>query len=897
MNYQLSTIFLLLLPFFNQNEEFKFATGLFNDGMFKLAREEFINFAQAHQGSELVPDAKYFAAECLYREKQYKPAIEEFSLVKRLYPKFYIDASIRIGLSYYGLGMVDSGITIFEEIKDKSPDEACYWLGEGYFKLKKYKEAIEFYKLVKQGKYKEYALYSIGFSLLELKDYGQAISYLSSVTKEDLLPQTEFLIAKAFYEKGNFNEAILRLKKIKGKYEQEANFLLGETFYKLSKFKEAIQSYSKCETGPEVIPLEVIPLGVAGLAKSYYALKDYPKALEAYQRLLNYSNYRDTAIEGIGRIYYDQKSYTQAIQWFDQTTTYTAKLMSANAYFENGEYKEALSRYKSIYSDTNKPEPLYRMALTLYKLKEYEKAKKLLADYTEKDARMLLLLGEIAYHNEKYNEALNYYQLASKSESLQKEGWKGISASFIALKSPEEAYKIAKLIVEKYPTNDTYYEFANVAYLNKKYDEAVKFYSLCGKPYALFQAGNIYYELGKYDKSIQEFEKFLKSYPLHEESGKAKYLIALAYRKQGKFERSRTVLTELINLYPGTPLIFDAKCAIGDNFYDEGKYKEAELAYREALELLGTKYDETSLHSICGIMDSKLELEGLTSALEVATTYIERLKGTLIADKLKMKAGDMCYNEAKSEKAIEYYLLVENPSLKPSASYSIANCYRKLNKLELTIRTLEEIIENFPYSEFAPSALYNLGEIFYQNKEYEKSNSLLNKLLQKYPDCEQKGEARLQLALCYIKLNNPAKGEEELSKLLNTEKEPEILTHARLEYGKLFLFQGKAEEAAQEFNLVLESGVMKLLPEARYELGEAHLQLKEYKKALSEYLKVKYLYSENKFITPALYKAAQCEELLNNNEEAKRFYQMTIDRGDNPDIISKSKQALQNLQH
>ncbi|MCK4353252.1 tetratricopeptide repeat protein [candidate division WOR-3 bacterium] len=878
-------IFLLFLLFLNQNEDFKFAMGLFNDGMYKLSREEFLSFAQNNPESELAPDSKYFAAECLFREKQYKDAIQEFKIVKRLYPKFVVKANMRIGVSYYNLGIVDSGIIVFKEIKAQKPDEANYWIGEGYFKLKDYKKAIKFYKLVEKGKYQQYALYSIGFSALELKDFKQALSSLNKVTEDKLKPQAEFLLAKTYYEKKDYKEAISRLKKIKGKYEKEANFLLGEIFYTLSKFEQAIQFYTKCKT----------PLGMTGLGKTYYVLKKYDKSLKVYKELINYPKYRNNAIEWLGRIYYDQKLYDQAIKWLDKINTYEAKLMSANAYFEKGNYEEAILRYERLYDETKKPEPLYRIALSFYKIKKYDEAKEVLTDYSGEEIKMSLLLGEITYDEKKYNEALKHYKSASKSATTEKKGLKGMIACFLVLKNSQKAYETSKLLVEKYPDKDTYYEFANVAYINKKYPEAVKFYSLCGKSYALFQVGNIYYEIGEYEKSIQGFEKFLNSYPLHTEADKAKYLIGLACRKQGKFSESSQALTELTKLYPGTKFSFDAKCTIGDNFYDEGKYKEAEAAYREALELLKQKYDEKALRPIYGILDSKLELEGLTNALEIAKAYIERLKENPIVDRLRTKVGAMCYNEAKLELAIEYYAQIENKHLKPSASYSIANCYKKLNKLEETIKSLEAIVNDFPNSKFAPIALYDLGKIYYQKKEYEKSKELLNTVLKEYSKCEQIGAARLQLACIYVKLENLEDSENQLKIILNVEKNPEIIAKARLELGKLFLHQEKSEEAINELKLVLESKIIEILPEARYELGEAHFGLKDYKLALTTYLKVKYLYSENKFITPALYKAALCNELLSKKEEAQRFYQMVIKRKDNPDLISKSKQALEKL--
>ncbi len=877
---KVSLLFLLLF-FFNQDEDFKFAMGLFNDGVYTLARKELVDFAQTHPESELLPDAKYFAAECLYREKQYRDAISEFDRVHTLYPKFAIRACMRMGQAYYELGVIDSGIVVFEKIHDQLPVEADYWLGEGYFKLEEYEKAIEYYKLVKSGKYEQYALYSIGFSYLKLKNYEEAISCLNGVTNKSLLPQAEFLVASAFYEKEDYDGAISKLQQIKGKYESKAGFLLGEILYKKSRFDEAVKQYAKCHT----------PLGISGLAKSYYALRNYTKSLEQYKKLLAYANHKADAIESIGRIYYDQKSYKEAIEWLDKGITYSAKLMAGNCYFEMGKYNLAFSRYDSLYQVTHKQEPLYRMALSSYKLKEYEKAKKLLLECQTSDPKVSLLLGEISYKEGKYSEALKHYKKASKSKSKEREGWIGMRACYIALKKSGEAYKVAKLLVNKYPSKETYQEFAEAAYFNKEYDESAKYYSRCKGPDALLRASNIYYENGNYDKAIRGFENFLKSYPLHKEAAQAKYLIALSYRKKGAFTKSTDELKEFLHLYPGTTFELEVKCAIGDNFYDEGNYKEAELAYRDAIQ--GLKYDEKTLRPIYGILDSKLQLEGLTGALTVAKTYIERLKKeTELADKLRMKAGDMCFNEAKFEPATVYYEGIKDSKLLPLASYSTANCYKKLGKRKNAIKYFEIVIARFANSKFAPLSLYELGDISYTHKEYEKAIDYLNKLLRNYKGWEKEEEAKLRRTMCYIKLEKAEDAEKELRNLLNTGKKNRVLAKARLELAKLLITQGKLEDAKKELTLVLRSRVTELLPEAKYELGGIYFKQKQYEPALKTYLQVKYLYGENKFITPALYGAAQCADKLNNKETAKKFYQMVIERGNNPDLKAKSEQAL-----
>ena len=367
-------------------------------------------------------------------------------------------------------------------------------------------------------------------------------------------------------------------------------------------------------------------------------------------------------------------------------------------------------------------------------------------------------------------------------------------------------------------------------------------------------------------------------------------MIGLSYRKKGNFAKSRDILNEFLRLYPGTNFELEAKCAIGDNFYDEGNYKEAELTYRNAIE--GLKYDENTLRPIYGILDSKLQLDGLSSALAVAKTYVEGLEKTKFVDKLRMKAGDMCLNEAKFEPAIVYYEGVKDLKLLPIATYSIANCYKKLSNRKDAIKYFESIVARFDNSKFAPLSLYELGDIYYTHKEYGKAIDFLNKLLQKYSRWEKTEEAKLRRAICYIKLGKTGEAEKELKDILTNAKKDRIIAQARLELAKLLIIQGKLEDAKQELTLVLRSRVTILLPEAKYEFGEIYFKQKEYEAALKTYLKVKYLYGESKFITPSLYGAAQCAEHLNNKESAKKFYQMIIERGDNFDLKAKAEQAL-----
>lgn len=865
-------------PFlFSQSEDLKLAAGLFKDGMYAIAREEFLSFIQENPNSELIPNARYFAAECLHRQKKYENAIREFDTLQKAYPEspFAIDATLRMGSTYYKLSKYDQGLKIFESIKDKKP--VSYWLGEGYYQKKKYETAIEYYKKVEVPEYKDYAVLAIGYSYLELRKYDDALIWFESIKQGELADKAEFMAAKSVYEKGDYENAIKRFKKIKGKYENEALCLIGESLSHLKRFKKAISFYK----------LSKIPLSMMGLGNAYFALREYKNSITAYEKLAGNPKYEKDTYERIGRCYYNLKNYDKAINYFGKVGNYTSNLMIGHSYFEKRDYEKAVNQYRTLYNETKKDEPLYRLAVTYYKMGEQEKAKESIGLIGEKTGKINLLLAEIAYEEKRFGDAIKEYKVALKSKEVEKDALLGLSSTYLAKKDYHSAYLVSCELVKKYKENKTFYHHANCAYLDKKYKESIEYYKKIGKAFGLFKVGDIYYEIGEYNKGIEGFERFLASYPLHKDAGKAKYLIGMAYRKLGKFAKSSETFTELCKLYPGEN-IYDVKCLIGDNYYDEANYEGAENAYRDALKVFGAEYPLKASRAISGILDSRYAKEGIGPALSVADLYIERFKDKEIATHVIIKAGDMCYNDGDYKRAIKYYDKVKSPA----SLYWKANSYIHLGKDEEALKSYKELATQFKNSEFAPKAIYGSGEILYNKKDYPLSEKTLSHLINNYPRYEKIGEAKITLARVYIDMGDSLKGEDELKRLSVSGYQLSVIMIARLELGNLFLAKGNIDGARKEFEEVLDSKVFSLLPCARFGLAETYFKEEKFSQALRNYLKVKHLYGENDFITKALYKAGLSKEKLGDNLKAKEFYRMVIKRNDDPKLVKMAKEKL-----
>jgi len=885
-----------------QTDAFKFAKGLFDDSLYTLAREEFLDFIQKYPESPRLSDAKYYAADCLYKERKYESAIKEFESFRNQYPNspFLIDVSLKIGRSYYAIGNYDKAIAAYSEPALGGLDEANYWLGECYFKQGQYEKAIEFYNQVsEQSPYKDYSLYSSGFAYLQLKQYDESIKYFRKLQTQfpnsKLVPESRFFISKALYEKGEYEVAIDSLKKVveeSEKYKDEAQLLIAEALYSLKIFKEAVEAYKSCATSIRMDKdTAYAPLVLYGLGNTYYALKDYANAIEAFKKMGQFPKYKEYAEEKVGILYYELRDYDKAIEHFKRAASFNAKLMIANSLFAKRAFNDAAQEYITLYESTKEEEPLYRAAQALYKAKNYSDAMKYAQEYLNIGgkkfaSRVHLLLGEINYALKSYAKALKEYELAGNDKEIEKESLYGRISASLALKDIALAYELAKELGKKYPSDETYYKMGDISYLNGKYWEALKYYKKCNDPMATFNVGKIYYELGRYDSAISSLEKFLTSFPLHQKASNAKYLVGMAYRKLGNYKESTQVLSSLIDLYPSTDLLFEASSAIADNYYDEGNYAEAETAYRKALDFSSTT--EEAIRAINGILDSKNGNAGLGAALKVADAFGTRFKDNIIGERIKLKAGNLCYNEGEYAKAIQYYEAVENKSLKANAKYHIAWAYLSQGKKEEAYKTFEYIAEFFPKSEFAPKSLYQLGLSYYKDKDYDKSVTTFEQLLSNYPWYD-KAQSLLNLALSLVGKGETQRAEALLMKI------KEHIPRARAELGLIYIREGELEKAKQEFELVFNGTDKFSKALAQYGLGDIYYEEKKYEDARDAYLKVKYVYDESELISKALYRAGQCEEKLGNLLRAKKFYQMVIDRGDDKEVLEKAKQALKNI--
>lgn len=878
-------IFLFLSLLGSPKECFDLAFGLYSDGVYSLAREEFVNLASKYPESLYSEKAEYYIASSDFYLEKYTQARDEFKKFISTHPTSNLinEANQQLGRAHFELCEYIEAISIYKFLD--SPDSR-YWLGECHYRIDEIDTALHYYKSVlSESRYIEYAIYSVGFIEMEIGHPEEAILTFNRLIKE--YPNTPlrnaalYYAGRIYYEEEDYKSAEERLIKVGGSHEEDASLLLGHTYLKLGFYEQAKQEYKS------LISKKYCAAGILGIGDIYYATGELDKALKEYKKIEDNKPLREEVLIRIGRTYFDMMQYDEAQQWFDKVTTPKARLMAANTLFERGRYQEASERYINLHKDIKHEEALYRASLSSFKAgslsdAEYLALEYLNMGYEEYKSHIHLILGELYYERKVYTKAINEYTKASMDKANEKQALLGLVYSYQKIDDKKNAINTLTELVRLYPENDVLYKSAEIAYSMEEYEMAVTYYNRIEG--AEYNIGKVYFDMGKYEDAIVYFKKFVSNYPMNKKSEEALFSIGIAERRMQNYSTSTIVFNELLKLYPSTDYTYDAAIHIGDNYFDMEKYDDAIVTYMKSLSLLPRPLPKDAVKALYGIIDAEYRIRGLMSSLSLASDFIKT--NPHISDELYIKMGDLAYQNGEYSRAAEYYQLVKSEKLIPRALYWLGMSYYLLKDTNKAEEIFIRLSKEFSETEFTAKALIILSDIYIDKKNYRKAEDYLLMI--------KSDEARLKLAEVYIVEDRYSDAEKILNGLV-IEGNENTTNRARIKLASIYIGREDTKNSRVYLSAVLEGNNPLLKPEARFLEANSYFKEGDYESAARSYLMVNYLYGENNFISKSLFYAAECYINLENIDEARKFYTMVVKRGDDSLLVNQAKFKLEKI--
>ncbi len=765
----------------------------------------------------------------------------------------------------------------FDEITDPEilEEKMSYYQADMNFKLGKFEEAIALAKkqLTKADRSEVSELNKIiGESYFNLKQYENAIPFLEEYRgKRGKWSNTDYyLLGYSYYKQGDFLNAVQQFNKIIGgtnSVSQNAYYHLAECYLKLDKKQEALNAFrnaSQMDFSPEIQkdaylnyarlsyeignPYEPVPQVISDylskypndknaqamqelLVDSYITSKNFAGAMELLEKNRNFASkttYQKVAFYRGVELFIDA-DYAEAAENFkkslgsaeDALFEARAAYWKAESEYMLNRFEDALASYKrfqqsSSARSTEEYKDLdYNLAYTHFKLKQYGPAISNFNSFTSSspsDTQKLydgyLRLGDSYFVTSKYWPAIETYNKALDLTGPEKDYaayHKALSYGFVDRAST----KIEELenFTSKYPNSTL-------------------------KDDALFELGNSYITSGQENRGLQAYDRLISEY-------RASALVPQAIMRQGlvhynasRNDQALAKFKTVVRDFPNTQEAIQAVSTAKLVYVDMGRVDEYAAWVRDLdfVEVTDTELDNATFESA-----DKKNLEGdKNAAIRGYENYIKQFPNGLHAIKANFNLAQLYFAQGDKEKALVYYKYVADKGTSEYTEQALTRtCEIYIGKKDYisALPYLERLEATADIQQNRTFAQSNLMKGYYQQKNYDRTLAYAEKVLATPSiDNRIKSDAQIMIARSAIATGNESKAESayaEVLKIASGETAAEALyydAYFKNKAGQHETSNTSVQKLAKDFSAYKEWGGKGLIIMAKnfYALGDAY---------------------------------------------------------------------------
>ncbi len=625
---------------------------------------------------------------------------------------------------------------VVEHPENVKAESVYFQLGRQKYRLKRFKSVIEYFEKVDEFKLTKNEKTEYEFKL--------GYSYFRTKKKEEAKPH------------------FAAIKDDSSSYQVPAMYYFSHIAYENGDYQTALNGFKSISETPMF--QHIVPYYVAQIyhkQEKYDELIDYaPKYYE------NISKKRKAEFAKlIGDGYYHKKNYKEAIPYLKAfkkgaKSTRISNYQLAYSYYKEGQYQNAINNYKRVAS---KEDSLSQTAL-------YQLADCFLKSDNRLEARIAFkAASKLDFDKEiQENSMFNYAKLAYQIDGPYSESTKAFRDYINKFPNSEQLDEAYEFLIKGYMTTKNYDEalvsiekikrkdnrikqaYQNIAFnrgielfQNNEYEEAIKRFKQVEKyPFdkktnaaSLYWTGESYYKMKDYDKAVSKFVEFRlePGAALTNVFRDADYSVAYAYFmkanpfKNGTLNKSSSKSTP--ELLRQRKLNLEKSITAFRNFtqltdrVDEAKLSDAYLRLADAYYLLP---------------DDKLAVENYSKAIKVGKgdlsyAYFQKAKSQGLLGDVKGKSKTL-------KDLTEKY---PNSNFQILSLRELAQAYQQQEKNDKAITVYTDFINNYPNNQYVPEMMVNLGAIYVREKRYDEAEVYLLKVLDNYPSAKIENESAI----------------------------------------------------------------------------------------------------------------------------------------------------------
>ncbi len=723
-------------------------------------------FERIQNSKEYGAQAKYYIGYMAYEGNDYTEASRYFEEISE-------DQTVNKNLSYYQADMnfkqgnfqkaLDEALSQLPKADAKEKSELNKIIGESYFNLGKYEQAIPYLQEYKgkQGKWNNTDFYQLGYAYYKKGDFESAIGQFNKIidANNPVAQNAYYHLAECYLETGKKQQALNAFKNASEmSYSEEIqkdawlnyaklSYDIGNAYQNVSEVLiKYLEKYPGSAHKNEIQDL---------LIDSYITTKNYEAAIQLLENNNSYSNkiayQKVTFYRGLEL--FNQEKYTEAKSYFNKSLNEAqdgvfvarATFWKAETDYNLGKYQEAVIGFKEFKesasaSRTDEYKNVdYNLAYTYFKQKEYPQAVNFFESYTKsgvKDNYRLsdsyLRLGDSYFVTSKYWPAIEAYNKAIESEAP------GIDYAYFQ-----------KAI-----------SYGFVDRTEKKIDELNsfinKFVASTYRDDALYELGNTYVNNNNTSQGIQTYKKLVSEHTNSSYVPKGMLREGLVYYNEGKNQEALLKFKEVVNGYPNTQEAIQAVSTSKLIYIDEGRVNEYATWVRglDFVEVTDAELDNATFEGA-----EKQFIQGNTNeAIRNLQNYLSQFPNGMHAIKANFYLAQSYFDTNRKEESVPHYEAVIS---KGSSNYSeqslsrLGQIYLDNDDHSKAITVLKRLEQEADFPQNITFAQSNLMKANYELQKYSETINYAEKVLKNEKiDDRIKSDANVMIARSAVQTND-----------------------------------------------------------------------------------------------------------------------------------------------
>jgi TolA-binding protein len=665
--------------------------------------------------TSLSREDKFAYGYCLYKQKKFSEALEQFGSVGGESDEILMVANYCMADCYLQLDNKEGAKAAFASTA-----------------------RMDFDKDMQQDALFNFAKLTYELSYSPFNETIKAFDeYLQKYPDSDRNDEAYDYLVNVYMTTRNYGDALLSMDKITHKTPeikkayQRVSWLRGLELMKQLNYTQAIVSFDAA-LEYRIYNSKIAAECVYWKAEAYYRMGDFTKAIALYNEFIvspgsGNSDYYQRAYYNIAYANFEEDHYQQASDWFrkfinqsDGKSSYYTDACNriGDCFFLNRDYKTASAYYQKavVANNWDTDYALYQKAISIG----------LLGDSNEK-ARLLEKIRSSFPESDYLDDAL--FELAKAKVKLDDQA---------------TAVDIYKELIAKFPTSSyapkSLLQLGQLNYNAKQYQQAIDAYKQVVRDYpqseekksAFVGLKNVYVDQNK----VNDYFAFAESNEgagmvRSSEKDSLSYISAERLYLSGETEKGSLALNEYLSDFPQGMFRLNAQFYKADAALNQQKYDEALVAFEEVLNQPNNLFTEKAL-----LASSQLNYRNKN--YQKAKTQFHRLEQLAeIPENVKLaKIGYMrsLYSLQEYEKTIPAVADVlavakSKEELIREARYKRAKSYLALANGNAAMADLKVLVAETQSQEGA-EAKYLLAKLYFEKKQYDLAEEEINQFIE-----------------------------------------------------------------------------------------------------------------------------------------------------------------------